>query len=406
MESRQSITLSILMPCLNEARTLPSCIAKAQAYLGRQKFRGEIIIADNGSSDGSREIAKSLGARVIAVSQRGYGNALWAGIEAARGDFVIMGDSDDSYDFSALDSFVEQLSAGHDLVIGNRFVGGVKAGAMPPLHRYFGNPFLTAIGRLFYRSPVNDFYCGLRGFRRTAMLQLNLTSPGMEFALEMIVKSTINGLRITEVPTTLSPDGRERPPHLRSWRDGWRSLRFFLMLSPEWLFLFPGLTLALVSAAASLALIFTDIRVGSVTFARHTLIMTSALTVVGIQSVLFWVFAKSIAIQKRLLFPDPLFKKIRPLFNLEKCAATGGLLVMIGLGVSFYAVLYWYDRSFGRIDDDALLNVVCAASFLIAVGFQLVFSSFFIYLLDQESEQAPARERLGEFASSPHRIEL
>lgn len=296
MESRQSITLSILMPCLNEARTLPSCIAKAQAYLGRQKFRGEIIIADNGSTDGSRDIAKSLGARVIPVSQRGYGNALRAGIEAAQGEFVIMGNSDDSYDFSALDTFVEQLDAGSDLVMGNRFAGGIKAGAMPPLHRYFGNPFLTAVGRLFYRSPVNDFYCGLRGFRRSAIQRLDLNSPGMEFALEMIVKSTINGLRITEVPTTLSPDGRGRPPHLRSWRDGWRSLRFFLLLSPEWLFLFPGLTLALVSAAASLALIFTDIRVGSVTFAWHTLIMTSALTVVGIQSVLFWVFAKSIAI--------------------------------------------------------------------------------------------------------------
>jgi glycosyltransferase involved in cell wall biosynthesis len=403
MEGCQPIALSILMPCLNEARTLPTCIAKARAYLERQKFRGEIIIADNGSTDGSREIAKSLGARLIAVPQRGYGNALRAGIEAARGEFVIMGDSDDSYDFSVLEAFVEQLEAGHDLVIGNRFVGGIKAGAMPPLHRYFGNPFLTALGRLFYRSPVNDFNCGLRGFRRSAMLRLNLTSPGMEFALEMIVKSTIKGLRIVEVPTTLSPDGRGRPPHLRTWRDGWRSLRFFLMLSPEWLFLFPGLALAVMSSAASLVLIFTDIRIGSVSFSHHSLIMTSTLAVAGMQSVLFWVFAKLTAIQKKLLVSDPLFDKIRPLFTLEKCAAIGGLLVMIGMGVALYALLYWYDRSFGRIDDNALIKVVCAASFLIAVGFQFVFSSFFIYLLDQKPEQTPATEPL---ASSVRVIEL
>jgi hypothetical protein len=380
------ITVSILMPCLNEARTLPICIAKARAYLDRQSFQGEIIVADNGSTDGSCDIAQSLGARVVAVPERGYGNALLCGIKAARGKFVIMGDSDDSYDFETLDAFVHELEEGHDLVVGNRFLGGIKSGAMPPLHRYFGNPVLSAIGRLFYRSPVNDFYCGLRGFSRNAMLQLDCTSPGMEFALEMIVKSTINGLRITEVATTLAPDGRGRPPHLRSWRDGWRSLRFFLLLSPKWLFLYPGLALALVSGAASIALIFTDIHVGSVTFASHTLIMTSVLALVGMQASLFWVFAKSVAIQKKLLFSNPVFERIRALFSLEKCASTGGLLIVTGLSVAFYALLYWYNRSFGRIDDDALIRVVCAASFFIAMGFQLVFSSFFMYLLDQKIE--------------------
>src|SRR6516164_6870472 len=220
MRIEKDITLSILMPCLNEASTLPSCIARARRYLDRQSFRSEIIIADNGSSDGSREIAEALGARVIVVPRRGYGNALRAGIEAACGEFVIMGDADGSYDFSALDGFVEQLEAGCDLVVGNRFAGGIIGGAMPILHRYFGNPLLSGIGRFLYRSSVTDFYCGLRGFRRSAMLQLDLTSPGMEFALEMIVKSTINHLRITEVATTLSPDGRGRRPHLRSWRDG------------------------------------------------------------------------------------------------------------------------------------------------------------------------------------------
>jgi glycosyltransferase involved in cell wall biosynthesis len=225
----EEVTLSILMPCLDEARTLPTCIAKARAYLARQNFAGEIIIADNGSSDGSREIAQSLGARVISVPQRGYGSALRAGIAAARGKFVVMGDSDDSYDFSSLDPFLDRLEAGYDLVIGNRFEGGIKSGAMPLLHRYFGNPVLSAIGRLLYRSSITDFHCGLRGFRRSALLQVHPSSPGMEFAVEMIVKSTINGLRITQVPTTLSPDGRGRPPHLHTWRDGWRSLRFLLL---------------------------------------------------------------------------------------------------------------------------------------------------------------------------------
>src|SRR5262249_52361415 len=315
----EEVTLTILMPCLNEARTLPICIAKARSYIARQSFCSEIVIVDNGSNDGSREIAESLGARVIPVPQRGYGNALRAGIEGARGKFVIMGDSDASYDFGTLDDFVKELEAGHDLVVGNRFRGGIEGGAMPPLHRYFGNPLLTAIGRILYKSPVDDFYCGLRGFRREAILRLDLTSSGMEFALEMIVKSTINRLRITEVPTRLSLDGRERPSHLRRWRDGWRSLRFYLLLSPEGLFLYPGLVLAALSGAASLALIIGDIRLGSVTFAQHTLIITSALTIVGLQSVIFWVFAKIVAVQKRLSLRDAVFEKFRHLFALEKC---------------------------------------------------------------------------------------
>ena len=240
MSRENEIVLSILMPCLNEARTLGICIAKAKDYLARANIAGEIVVADNGSNDGSVAIAESLGARVVEVAQRGYGHALAAGIRAARGTFVIMGDADDSYDFSALDGFVEHLNAGYDLVLGNRFAGGINAGAMPPLHRFFGNPLLTAIGRLLFKTPVNDFCCGLRGFRRAPILRLGLVAPGMEFALEMIVKATIGRLRITEVPTVLHADGRGRPPHLRSWRDGWRSLRFYLLLSPEGLFLYPG----------------------------------------------------------------------------------------------------------------------------------------------------------------------
>src|SRR5262249_7840263 len=384
----EEVTLTILMPCLNEARTLPICIAKARSYIARQSFCSEIVIVDNGSNDGSREIAESLGARVIPVPQRGYGNALCAGIEGARGKFIIMGDSDASYDFGSLDDFVKQLEAGHDLVVGNRFRGGIEGGAMPPLHRYFGNPLLTAIGRILYKSPVNDFYCGLRGFRREKILRLNLTSSGMEFALEMIVKSTIHRLRLTEVPTTLYPDGRERPSHLRSWRDGWRSLRFFLLLSPDALFLYPGLVLTVLSGAVSVSLIFSDIRLGSVRFAQHTLIMTAALTMIGLQSVFFWFFAKIVAIQKRLLFAGAVFEKIRALFILERCLLLGGGLIAIGVGAAAYALFYWYNLSFGKVEGETLIKVVCAASFLIGVGFQFIFGSFFVYLLDQQMENS------------------
>lgn len=245
--SAPACELTILMPCLNEAETLARCITKARAFLIRSGIVGEVLIADNGSTDGSQQIAAVQGARVVAVKKKGYGSALLGGIHAARGRYVIMGDSDDSYDFSRLDGFVEKLRDGCQLVMGNRFLGGIEPGAMPALHRYLGNPVLSTIGRLFFRSPCGDFHCGLRGFDRDAVLALDLQSPGMEFASEMVVKATIRELRIAEVPTTLSPDGRSRPPHLKSWRDGWRHLRFLLLFSPRWLFLFPGAALFLVA---------------------------------------------------------------------------------------------------------------------------------------------------------------
>jgi glycosyltransferase involved in cell wall biosynthesis len=379
-----NVTLSIVMPCLNEAKTLANCIRKAQIYLARQNFLGEIIIADNGSTDGSWEIAKSQGAKLIAVSQRGYGRALQAGIQAASGMFIIMGDSDDSYDFEALDIFVEKLRDGYDLVVGNRYAGGIRPGAMPPLHRYFGNPLLTLVGRMLYKSPVNDFYCGLRGFRRDAILGLGLSSRGMEFVLEMIVKSTVQRLRITEVPTTLYPDGRGRSSHLRSWRDGWRSLRFYLLLSPEALFLYPGFILALLSGLASATLVFTNVKIGSITLAQHTLIMTCTLLVIGIQAVFFGLFAKFVAIQKNLLLPDPLFKIAQQLLNLEKCLVGGSALVIIGATIACYGLFYWYRLSFGAVQGETLIRIVCSASVLTSIGFQLILSSFFMYLLDQQ----------------------
>ena len=401
MQTEKATTLTVLMPCLNEARTIGACISKAQAYLARQNFQGEIIVADNGSTDGSIEIAKSLGARVVTVQERGYGNALLAGIKAAHGKFVIMGDSDASYDFSSLDAFIIKLRSGYDLVIGNRFDGGIKAGAMPPLHRYFGNPLLTAVGRLLYKSPVNDFYCGLRGFRREAILRLGLSSTGMEFALEMIVRSTIHHLRICEVPTTLHPDGRGRLPHLRSWRDGWRSLRFYLLLSPEGLFLYPGLGLTLLSGLMSLVLFFTNIKIGSIVFAQHTLILTCALTVIGVESVFFWTFAKSIAIQKRLLFTDPIFRAVKKLFKLEKCLVIGGLLVTCGLALACYGLFYWYRLSFGPIAGDTLIRIVCAASVLMSMGFQLMFAAFFMLLIDQQLGQGQSSVEAGSAQTLP-----
>lgn len=374
--------LTILMPCLNEAKTLPICIKKAQHWLQRSGVRGEIVVADNGSTDGSRESAAALGARVVPVAQRGYGCALRAGIEAARGRYVIMGDSDDSYDFSALDSFVAGLERGYDFVIGNRFAGGIRSGAMPALHRYFGNPLLTLIGRILYGGHIGDFYCGLRGFRRDAALQLKLQAAGMEFALEMIVKALIHNYRLTEVPTTLSPDGRTRPPHLRTWRDGWRSLRFYLLLSPRTVFLYPGLALSLVGVIASAMLLRGDLQLGAITLSFHTLIFSCSGIVIGWQMIFFWIFSKRVAIRNGLLKPDRTFEYLRGLLPLEAGVSIGGLLMVGGFVAALAALLSWYQTGFGPIEDISLLRVVCIASTAMVLGAQVLFSSFFLYLLE------------------------
>ena len=382
------VRLTILMPCLNEARTLPACIKKAQAYLARAGISGEILIADNGSTDGSRDIAQALGARVVTVTARGYGNALRAGIVAARGAYVIMGDADDSYDFGELEPFLHQLEAGYDVVIGNRFAGGIEPGAMPPLHRYLGNPVLSFLGRRLFGAPVHDLYCGLRGFRREAILSLGLNAPGMEFALEMIVRAALRGLSIAEVPTTLSPDGRDRAPHLRSFRDGWRSLRFYLVLCPRWLFLYPGILLAACGGIASTVLMITDVRIGAVVFAHHSLILTAAMTNIGVQCMLFWAFARIVGEHAGLLPVDPVFNAFRRLLTLERVLPVGIALVVFGVAAALYALISWYELSFGEIQGDTLTRIVCSASFMAVLGFQLIFASFFICLLDQVPEPA------------------
>ena len=389
----ESCELTILMPCLNEAGTLVSCISKARAFLVRSGCAGEVVIADNGSTDGSQAIAAANGARVIHVSERGYGSALLAGIRAAHGKYVIMGDSDDSYDFSRLDAFVEQLRSGYQLVMGNRYRGGILPGAMPPLHRYLGNPMLTAIGRLFFGSGCGDFYCGLRGFDRQAILSLDLQARGMEFALEMLVKAAVLQLRVTEVPTTLSPDGRGRPPHLRRWRDGWRSLRFFLLFSPRSLFLYPGFGLFAVGCLAMAWLLPQKRVLGNVGFDVHTLLYASLAVVVGFQSMMFWVFAKVYGMRERIMPPDPWFRSLMSVLSLEAGLIVGASLLLGGLGLAVYALGAWGAEQFGALSYPETMRLVIPSSTAILLGFQIIYSAFFVSILEIRASR-PVQETL------------
>ena len=388
MSPYEPCELTILMPCLNEAETLGICIEKALSFLARTGIAGEVVIADNGSTDGSQAIAEGLGARVVPVPARGYGSALLGGIEAARGRYVIMGDSDDSYDFSRLELFVEQLRAGYALVMGNRFKGGIMPGAMPALHRYLGNPVLTAIGRLFFRSPSGDFHCGLRGFDREAILALDLQAPGMEFASEMVVKATINRLRMTEVPTILSPDGRSRPPHLRSWRDGWRHLRVLLLFSPRWLFLYPGAALFLIGALGMAWLLPGPRRVASVTFDINTLFYASLAVVVGFHSILFWVFAKTYGMREGLVPPDPGFLSIVRRLTLERGLILGALLLLFGLGLGAGAVSSWGSAAFGELSPTRAMRLVIPSGTAVLLAFQIFYGAFFLSVLEIRARHA------------------
>jgi glycosyltransferase involved in cell wall biosynthesis len=373
--------LSILMPCLNEAETLPTCIQKAQNALRDLNVSGEVIVADNGSTDGSPEIAERLGARVVHVAEKGYGSALRGGIDAARGKFIIMGDADDSYDFSNLGPFLEKLRGGYDLVMGNRFMGGIEPSAMPRMHRYLGNPVLTGIGRLFFRSPCGDFHCGLRGFSKAAIQSLELRTTGMEFASETVVKASLHKLRIAEVPTTLSVDGRNRPSHLRSWRDGWRHLRFLLLYSPRWLFLYPGLLLMLVGTLVSGWLLLGPRVVEGITLDVHTLLYAAIAIVIGYQTVNFAVFTKVFAITEGLLPEDPRLTTLFRHVTLETGLIAGVLLFLGGLGLSLYAFSSWEAQAFGPLAPSRTLRLVIPAATLIMLGLQTILSSFFLSIL-------------------------
>jgi hypothetical protein len=387
--------LTILMPCLNEARTLPACIGKAQWFLGAHGIRGEILIADNGSTDGSRQIATELGARVVPVSARGYGAALTAGIEAARGEFVIMGDSDDSYDFSALMPFVQQLRAGFDLVVGNRFKGGIAPGAMPPAHRYFGNPLLTAIGRrIFHCTTCGDFYCGLRGFRKAAIQQLRLQSQGMEFALEMIAKAGMHGLRVMEVPTTLSPDGRDRSPHLRRYRDGWRSLRLYLLLSPRWIFAVPGVALLTCGLGMMSLLLAGPLKIGAVSLDYHTLLYASAAVILGYQALILAVIAKLMAVETGLHPPLTRLRFLERRDCFEKLLLLGGVLAVVGLALGLLAMRHWSGVGFGNLSPTTTIRQVITSVLFLVLGGQTALAGCFlglINLLADRRTQAAAR---------------
>ncbi|WP_104132000.1 glycosyltransferase family 2 protein [Cryobacterium sp. M91] len=382
MLDTSTIELSIVMPCLNEAETLAVCIGKAMGYLKRSGVVGEVVIADNGSTDGSQLIAEERGARVVAVEAKGYGSALMGGITAAYGTYVIMGDADDSYDFDNLEPFVERLRAGDELVMGNRFRGGIEPGAMPPLHKYLGNPVLSTIGRMLFRSEIRDFHCGLRGFNRESILSLGLVTTGMEFASEVVVKSTLGALRVSEVPTTLKKDGRSRPPHLRSWHDGWRHLRFLLIFSPRWLFLIPGTAAFVLGFVGVMLLGFGPVVVGRVGFTYSSQLYLAALTVVGYQSVLFAILTKIYAQREGFRIPRSRnFDRLQKRISLESGAIVGLLLFVVGLGVAVAQLVGWASNGFGPLEAGATLRAAIPAALLMMLGAQTIMAGMFLGVL-------------------------
>jgi glycosyltransferase involved in cell wall biosynthesis len=377
--------LTILMPCLNEALTVETCIRKARTYLDKRRISGEVLVADNGSTDGSQTLAAAAGARVVEVANRGYGAALMGGIEAANGRYVIMADADDSYDFTDLDGFVDRLRRGFKLVIGNRFQGGIKPGAMPLLNRYLGNPVLSLIGRTLFASPVGDFHCGLRGFERQAILGLSLRAPGMEFASEMVVKASLASLEIAEVPTTLSPDGRQRAPHLRPWRDGWRHLRFMLLRSPQWLFLYPGLVIAVLGLLSSAVLVNGPIPIpGVFTLDINGLLYCSVAAIVGVQITFFGLFAMAFARKMHLRIAHGFPERLLNAASNGATIVIGAGLVLAGLAGALYAVLQWGHESFGSLVPSDVMRITIPTVTALAIGMQILFGGFLLGFIEIE----------------------
>lgn len=369
------------MPCLNEAETLAICIKKAQLFFDENQVNGEIIIADNGSTDGSIEIAKSHNAVVVNAKQKGYGSAIKAGINAANGTYIIMGDADDSYDFSNLMPYLKELRNGKDLVMGNRFKGGIEKDAMPFLHKYLGNPVLSFIGRLFFKINISDFHCGLRGFSKTAYDTMNLKTSGMEFASEMVVKSKLNNLSITEVPTKLHKDGRTRAPHLKTWSDGWRHLRFLMLYAPNWLFLYPGILLAVVGLILSIILIINPVEFENFTLDVHTLLYASAFLLVGFQFIIFYGLTKIFAVENELLPKSNRYNKLFKFINLEKGLIVGFILLIIGIFLSFKGLGSWQDTQFGQLDTSTTLRIIIPAITMLQLGIQTILFSLFFSVL-------------------------
>jgi hypothetical protein len=390
------LELTILMPCLNEAETIGTCVWKAMRYLAGAGIAGEVLIADNGSTDGSQTIAQGLGARVVPVAERGYGAALQGGIAAARGRYVIMGDADDSYDFTALDGFVERLRGGADLVMGNRFAGGIEKGAMPFLHRWLGNPVLSFIGRLFFATGTRDFHCGLRGFRADAIRSLELRTTGMEFASEMVVRSALSGLAIEEVPTTLRPDGRSRPPHLKTWRDGWRHLKFLLMYNPRWLFFIPGAALGGLGVLLAAALFLGPLRVtGDLSLDFNSFVAACFMVVTGVQLVTFGALSRHYAARTGMLPATPGSDWLVRNVSTDRLALAAGAVLAVGLLLFGYALTSWASLGFGPLADPGIPRIVTLGLTLAVIGLQLFFSAFMLGVLEiplaRGNSDAPSR---------------
>ena len=379
----KQLELTILMPCLNEAETLAVCIGKAKAFLDKAGISGEVLIADNGSTDGSQAIAAEGGARVVPVAQKGYGAALLGGISAAKGRFIIMGDADDSYDFGALEAFVARLRDGADLVMGNRFQGGIEAGAMPPLHRYLGNPVLSFVGRLFFRIKTGDFHCGLRGFNADSIRKLDLQTTGMEFASEMVVRGALAGLRIEEVPTTLKPDGRSRPPHLRTWRDGWRHLKFLLVYTPRWMFFIPGTVLAGLGLLFAALLVFGPLRViDNLSLDLNTFVAACFMVVTGVQLITFGAISRYYAEITGILPPSRRSDWLTRTISTDRLAANAGICFAGGVLFFGYAVARWAHLGFGPLDDSEIPRIVVLGLSLIVISLQVFFSAFLLGVLE------------------------
>ena len=391
-QTQMSIELTILMPCLNEEETLADCIDEARGFLARANIDGEVLVADNGSTDGSIRIAEQHNAGVVQVPTKGYGAALMHGIRAARGRYVIMGDSDGSYDFSRLEPYVDRLRAGYDLVMGNRFLGGIERGAMPVLHRYLGNPVLSFLGRLFFKIPVGDFHCGLRAFRRDRLLALGLRARGMEFASEMVVRAALSGLAIAEVPTTLSPDGRSRRPHLRTWRDGWRHLKFLLMLSPRWLFLYPGAFLFCVGLIAQAAILLGPVALGRVVLDIHTMLFAGGAMVIGLQMIIFSVLVKTAAATHGVLPSGSNFRRFVSGFSLERGIVLGGVVALAGFILAAYSLWIWVRTGFSALEPRDVMRIAIPSLTLSVIGIELVLSafvlSFLMWNLDDDAASA------------------
>jgi glycosyltransferase involved in cell wall biosynthesis len=374
--------LTILMPCLNEAETVGACIEKALGFLKRAGVDGEVLVADNGSTDGSRQVAGAKGARLVQVSEKGYGAALRGGISAARGRFIIMGDADDSYDFAELDAFLGELRRGADLVMGNRFKGGVKAGAMPPLHRWLGNPVLSFVGRLLFKIPVHDFHCGLRGFNARAIRDLELRTAGMEYASEMVVRAALEGLKVVEVATTLARDGRSRPPHLRTWRDGWRHLKFLLTYSPRWLFLYPGVVFLLLGSAVAVVLFPGPFWLGGIGFENKTFIAGCLCLLVGVQSITFSLLVRRYASRQGYLPRHRRYANFLDHVTLERLALVALALFAAGGGGVAWCFIKWWSAFFGTFESAMATRLMVLSITLLAAAVQIFLTAFLSAIMD------------------------